>query len=124
MGTRGTARRHLPRSVACIMLAFVCGCSPGKGTVTITNRSSFAVLNGSITVCRVTHRIERLPPNASQTLAFDVKCDSGYDLVVNFENGVTLRDPVGYVTSGLRFTDEIEVTLERASLRRVEAKPL
>lgn len=107
------------------MVATVCGCSgEGKATVTIINRSSLAILNGSVTVCRATRPIEELQPNASQTLTLDVKCDSAYDLSVTFQNGATLRESVGYVCSGMRFTDDIEVTLERASLSRIDVKPL
>ena len=120
---RRNNRISLRLTLACIALAMISGCSgKGEATVKITNRSSDIILNGSVAVCGATGRIDRLQPNASQTVILVVRCDSAYDLSVSFENGAILHESVGYVTRGLRYWDDIEVTNSRVSLSRVEVK--
>jgi hypothetical protein len=64
-----------------------------------------------------------LKPHDTQTLSIRVQYDSTYTVSVSFENGATLKQSLGYVTFGLRYWDQIDVTTEKASLNRLKVMP-
>ncbi len=87
-------------------------CAKNTGTFVLINKANESIAQASVTVCGQTINMKDIPPTKSGQGSYEVKSDSHYDVIVEFESGKKLQKPLGYVTNGMNFHHEIIVTDE------------
>ena len=86
------------------------GCSQdGLAKVTITNSSGEVIKLLKVTLGSESQDVENMIMGESVEMEFLVKVDAGYLIYVEFSSGREMESAVGYVTSGFRYSDEIEI---------------
>ena len=99
------------KSCCVIYLLFsLFGCSQdGLAKVTITNSSGEVIKLLKVTLGSESQDVENMIMGESVEMEFLVKVDAGYLIYVEFSSGREMESAVGYVTSGFRYSDEIEI---------------
>jgi hypothetical protein len=85
--------------VVCLLLA----CSDYAGEVLIVNMATEPVSNGTLEVCDQKFQFGGIELGKSKTIQYEVRSDSHFKLVLEFNSGKKLVKEVGYVTSGQDF---------------------
>ena len=92
------------------------------GEVLLLNAATEAIKNGELEVCDQKFPFGGIDQGKSKSLRYDVRSDSQYKLVVEFDSGRTLTSELGSVTSGIDFKDILTVTDHDVSLTRLLGK--
>ena len=89
-----------------------------QGEVRIVNSATEPVKHGEIEVCNQKFQIDGIAQGESQIVHYQVRADSSYKILVEFNSGRKLTSDLGYVTSGRDFKHtltlrdhEVSVTL-------------
>ena len=81
----------------------------GHYAVTVVNRGSSTILEGSVSVQGRSHAVPRLEPGRSIEFSVPVRSDDDYRVRFVRSSGVELADTLGYVTNGVAIHDTIRV---------------
>jgi hypothetical protein len=92
------------------------------GEVLLLNAATEAIKNGELDVCDQKFPFGGIDQGKSKLLRYDVRSDSQYKLVVEFDSGKTLTSELGSVTSEVDFKDILTVTDHDVSLTRLLGK--
>jgi hypothetical protein len=90
--------------------------------VLLLNAASEPVKNGELEVCDQKLPFGGIDQGKSKLLRYNVRSDSQYKLVVEFDSGKTLTSELGSVASGGDFKDILTVTDHEVSLTRLPMK--
>jgi len=93
-------------AVGCVVATML---SSWNGEVTIKNDATKEVTKGQISICNQQFDFGGLKVGTSKTIAYRIKSDSHYKVVVEFESGKKLSKELGYVTNGMDFKDVLRV---------------
>ncbi|MFH1776670.1 MAG: hypothetical protein ABH952_03810 [Candidatus Omnitrophota bacterium] len=103
------------KKIFMILICLLVGCNaaPNIGNVIISNKSNLLIAKGFLEVCKQKLDFNNLKQGESKNLSFNVGADSDYKIVVNFQNGRSIKNSFGYVTSGVVVNDEIIVSSDK-----------
>ncbi|HSF66327.1 MAG TPA: hypothetical protein VLA67_02755 [Nitrospiraceae bacterium] len=88
------------------------------GQVLILNAATEPVRNGQLEVCDQKFQFGGIGQGKTKAIRYEVRSDSQYKLVVEFDSGRTLTKEIGEVTNGHDFQDILTVTDLDVSLTR------
>ncbi len=88
------------------------------GQVLILNAATEPVRNGQLEVCGQKFQFGEIGQGKTKAFRYEVRSDSQYKLVVEFDSGRNLAKELGDVTSGHDFQDILTVTDHDVSLTR------
>ena len=108
-----------PRALLSTLLLLLVECRNYEGRLEVENVASVAIDRITINVCGQAIRLEGIAPSTSALASYRVSADGHYDVWVEFRGGSTLQGSLGYVTTGMNFSDHLlvsdsEIRLERA----------
>lgn len=89
------------------VIAFMMGSN--KGEVIIKNASTELITGGTLKICNQQFKLSNIEPNGVEHIAYRVRSDSHYSVVIEFQSGKKLEKDIGYVTSGADFRDQLLV---------------
>lgn len=93
-----------------------------EGEVLLVNVATEPVKNGELEVCDQKFPFGGIDQGKSKLLLYNVRSDSHYKLVVEFDSGRKLTSELGSVTSGIGFKDILTLTDHEVSLTRLPMK--
>ena len=96
--------------------------SANKGEVLVVNRAAESVARGQIEICKQKFTFGPIKPSETKHIFYKVWSDSHYKITVEFQSGKKLTRELGYVTSGVDFSDTLivkdnDILLENRSFR-------
>ncbi len=107
-----------------ILIVILCtlSCSRFTGEITLVNHASETLSEVSVAICGQTLRFTNVLPGAIRTSSYEVRGDSSFDINVQFQSGRNIRLQDGYVTTGVNFKHEIDITSSNVELTRLGAQ--
>ncbi len=93
-----------------------------ESEVLLLNAATEPIKNGELEVSDQKFPFGGIEQGKSKLLRYDVRSDSQYKLVVEFDSGKQLTSELGSVTSGLDVKDILTVTDHDVSLTRLPGK--
>lgn len=89
--------------------------------------SRFAVINGTdktisraaIAVCGQQIEMRAIPAGGRAVGKYRVKADCDYDISIQFADGNQLHAKQSYITNGVRYSDEIEISSGAISVKSI-----
>src|SRR5262245_12552373 len=93
-----------------------------EGEVLLLNAATEPIKNGELEVCDQKFLFGGIDQGKSKLFLYNVRSDSQYKLVVEFDSGRKLTSEPGSVTGGLDFKDILTVTDHEVSLTRLSGK--
>lgn len=96
--------------IVIIAALFEIFCTTSKGHFLLINKTMEPIARVSVKISGQTVELRDILPSKSAEGSYDVKSDSHFIIEVEFQSGKKLRKETGYVTNGMDFQHEIEVT--------------
>ncbi|HOY64061.1 MAG TPA: hypothetical protein PLK80_17890 [bacterium] len=88
------------------------------GHFTLTNQSDEMIAHGTVSICGKTFAFENVEKDDSIEETYEAKGDSHYSITVVFASGATIKDEIGYVTTGFNYEDIITVAKTSITINR------